>query len=345
MTIDQINETHPLYANLDEIRNAANRSADLTRQLLAFARQQPIAPKPLDLNDTVEGMLKMLRRIIGEDIDLVWMPGKTLWKVNMDPSQIDQLLANLCVNARDAISGVGKMTIETENVIFDAEYCADHAGFTEGEYIMLTVGDNGCGMDKETQSQIFEPFFTTKEIGKGTGLGLATIYGIIKQNKGFINVYSEPDHGTVFTIYLPRYMDKEDLVSHDIIEEPAIYGHEVILLVEDEPILLNMTTTMLERKGYTVLAASTPEEAISLAETYSEKIQLLITDVVMPEMNGRDLAKKILSINPSLKCLFASGYTADVIAHHGVLNSGVNFIQKPFSVKALANKVRDVLDG
>lgn len=345
MTIDQINESHPLYANLDEIRNAANRSADLTKQLLAFARQQPIAPKALDLNDTVEGMLKMLRRIIGEDIDLVWLPGKNLWKVNMDPSQIDQLLANLCVNARDAISGVGKMTIETENAIFDSEYCADHAGFTEGEYVMLTVGDNGCGMDKETQSHIFEPFFTTKEIGKGTGLGLATIYGIIKQNKGFINVYSEQGQGTVFTIYLPRHMDEEDLAQNDIIEEPAAHGQEVILVVEDEPVLLNMTTMMLERKGYTVLAASTPDEAISLAETYSEKIRLLITDVVMPGMNGKDLAKKITSVNPSLKCLFASGYTADVIAHHGVLEPGVNFIHKPFSVKSLASKVRDVLDG
>ena len=344
IAMEQVDPTHPLYSDLRAIRNAAERSSDLTRQLLAFARKQTVSPKVLDLNKTVAGMLTLVRRLIGEDIDLVWTPGAKLWYVKIDPSQIDQILANLCVNSRDAIAGVGKITIETTNIAFDETYCADHAGFVSGEYVLLAVSDNGCGMDKEALSHLFEPFFTTKETGKGTGLGLATVYGIVKQNNGFINVYSEPDQGTTFKIYLPRYAGKAEKIRAEGTAGPAIRGQETILLVEDEPDMLELTTRLLKMQGYTVLAACTPGEAIRLAREHAGEIHLLITDVVMPEMNGRDLAKNLLSLYPNLKRLFMSGYTANVIAHHGVLDEGVHFIQKPFSRKDLAAKVREALD-
>jgi PAS domain S-box-containing protein len=333
-----------LHSNLTEIRKAAQRSADLTRQLLTFARKQTIDPKELNLNSTVEGMLNMLRRLIGEDIDLAWLPGPDLWPVKMDPAQVDQILANLCVNARDAIADVGKVTIETQNVSLDEAYCAAHAGFAPGEFVMLTVSDDGCGMDEETQRRLFEPFFTTKQVGKGTGLGLATVYGIVKQNDGFINVYSEPGQGTTFRIYLPRHaagiVETRAAIAAEI---PQGHG-ETVLLVEDEPAMLNMGKGMLEKLGYTVLTAATPTEAMRLAEEHAGEIHLLMTDVVMPEMNGRDLAHRLKSLYTTLKCLFMSGYTANVIAHHGVLDPGVHFIQKPFSMQGLATKVREVLE-
>jgi len=344
MIMDQTDPSHPFFSNLKEIQNAAMRSADLTRQLLAFARKQTVSPKVLDLNKMVDGMLNMLERLIGEDIDLVWLPGKKLWPVNIDPSQIDQIMANLCVNARDAIAGVGKLTIETGTCTFDESYCAVHQGFIPGEYVFLAVSDNGSGMDAETKGKIFEPFFTTKPMDKGTGLGLSTVYGIVKQNNGFINVYSEPDQGTTFKIYLTRHTGKADQVRKKDSTEPFIHGNETILLVEDEPAILNLTTLMLQRLGYTVLPASTPGEAISLAREHMGKIDLLMTDVVMPEMNGRDLARNLLSIYPTLKRLFMSGYTANVIAHHGVLDEGVHFIQKPFSMKDMADSVKKVLE-
>jgi CheY-like chemotaxis protein len=336
--------SQPILGNLKEILDAAKRSADLTRQLLAFARKQTIIPKILDLNETVAGMLKMLQRLIGENIDLNWHPKANLWPVKVDPSQIDQILANLCVNARDAISGVGKITIETGTSIFDDDYCAVHVGFVTGEYVRLAVSDNGCGMDKELLDNIFEPFFTTKELGKGTGLGLATVYGAVKQNNGFINVYSEPGQGTTFTMYLPRYADKAGQTRQAEPAAPAARGHETILLVEDEPSILEMTTTMLEMQGYTVLAACAPGKAIELASIHAGEIHLLMTDVVMPEMNGRELSERLLTRYPNLACLFMSGYTADVIAHHGVLDEGVNFIQKPFGIHDLATKVREALN-
>ena len=344
IAMERVDPTQPLYSDLRAIRNAAERSSDLTRQLLAFARKQTVSPKVLDLNKTVAGMLKMLRRLIGEDIHLVWTPGVKLWPVKIDPSQIDQILANLCVNARDAIAGVGKVTIETTNIAFDEVYCADHAGFVPGEYVLLAVSDNGCGMDKETQNKLFEPFFTTKETGKGTGLGLATVYGIVKQNRGFINVYSEPGQGTTFKIYLSRYAGKAEEIRPAEAAGPVIRGQETILLAEDEPDMLELTATLLKMQGYAVLAAGTPGEAIRLAREHAGEIHLLITDVVMPKMNGRDLAKNLLALYPDLKRLFMSGYTADVIAHHGVLDEGVHFIQKPFSRKDLAAKVREALD-
>jgi PAS domain S-box-containing protein len=345
LAMDEMDPSQPLYGDLQQIRKAAERSADLTRQLLAFARKQTIAPKVLDLNDTVEGMLKMLRRLIGEDIHLAWMPGANLWPVKMDPSQIDQILVNLCVNARDAIKGVGKITIETHDITFDEAYCTAHMGFIPGEYVMLAVSDDGYGMDKQTQSHLFEPFFTTKGVGEGTGLGLATVYGIVKQNNGFINVYSEPGHGTRFTIYLPRHAGTAGLNQTTDSAKPAERGHETILLVEDEPAILQMTALLLERLGYKVLSTDGPGKAIRLAEEHPGRIDLLMTDVVMPEMNGRELAANLLSIHPDIKCLFMSGYTANVIAHHGVLEEGVQFIQKPFSIKDLAAKVRETLDG
>lgn len=343
MVMEDIPPESPLRENLEEIQKCAQRSADLTRQLLAFARKQTVAPKVLDLNATVEGMLKMLRRLIGEDINLVWVPGTSIWSVRIDPSQIDQLLANLCVNARDAIGGVGKVTIETASVSFDEAYVADHPGFFPGEYVLLAVSDNGCGMDKEVLGHLFEPFFTTKAIGEGTGLGLATVYGIIKQNQGFINVYSEPGHGSTFKLYLPRYSEKVVQTLKEVPAQPAQYGHETVLLVEDEPTILRLGRRMIESLGYTVLTADTPGEAIRLAEEHAGEIHLLMTDVIMPEMNGRDLAKRLLSLYPNIKRLFMSGYTADVIAHHGVLDEGVHFLQKPFSKKDLALKLREAL--
>ncbi|MDQ5985854.1 MAG: Sensor histidine kinase RcsC [Syntrophus sp. SKADARSKE-3] len=345
MAMEQIDPSKQLYADLKQIKKAAERSADLTSRLLAFARKQTISPKIIDLNKTVERMLKMLRRLIGEDINLLWLPGLRVWPVKVYPSQIDQILANLCVNARDAIVGVGRITIETRNIVFDEVYCEDHSGFVPGDYVLLVVSDNGCGMDKGTFGKIFEPFFTTKGVGEGTGLGLATVYGIIKQNNGFINVYSEPGQGTTFNIYLPRYIGKnEEEQADDGAAEQAVRGRETILVVEDEPALLKLTKHMLERLGYQVLTANTPGKAIRLVEEHAMEIHLLMTDVVMPEMNGRDLSKKMISIYPNLKCLFTSGYTADVIAHHGVLEEGVYFIQKPFSRNDLAAKVREVLE-
>jgi PAS domain S-box-containing protein len=341
--MDHLAPEDPLFDTLQEILNASNRSADITRQLLAFARKQTIAPKVLDLNDTVEGMLKMLRRLIGEDIDLVWTPASNVWPIRMDPSQIDQILANLCVNARDAIEDGGKLVIETGVTTFAESYCDRHPGFVPGDFVLLAVSDNGCGMSLDILSNLFDPFFTTKGVDKGTGLGLATVYGIVKQNSGFINVYSEPGQGTTFKIYLPRHEGNEGKVKEDP-PTTDLRGNENILLVEDEPGILRMTRMMLERLGYTVLAASKPGEAIDLVHKHGGEIHLLITDVVMPEMNGRELAKNLVLNFPNLKCLFMSGYTANVIAHHGILDKGVHFIQKPFTRKALAIKVRECLD-
>ena len=344
MAMEQIDSTHPLHADLQEIEKAAKRSADLTRQLLAFARRQTISPKTLDLSETVEGMLKMLRRLIGEDIDLAWLPANNLWPVKVDPGQIDQILANLCVNARDAISGIGKITIETSNVTFDEAYCDDHAGAIAGNYALLAVSDNGCGMNKETMDNIFEPFYTTKALGEGTGLGLATVYGIVKQNNGFINVYSEPARGTTFKIYLPRAEEqtREKPPAH---LKKDLRGGETVLLVEDEEPLLALGKAILQRHGYEVLATNSPAEALAIARSHPGPIHLLLTDVVMPEMNGKDLRDRLAQLKSGFKSIFMSGYTANVIAHHGILDGDINFLQKPFSVQTLLEKVRWVLDG
>jgi PAS domain S-box-containing protein len=343
LALEQASDNAALHESLREIQRAAGRSADITRQLLAFARKQTIDPRILNLNETVESMLRMLRRLIGEDISLSFVPGEHCFPVKMDPSQIDQILANLCINSRDAIAQAGYITIESSGVAFDSAYCEDHPGFSPGTFTLLAVSDNGSGMEKETLANVFEPFFTTKTPDKGTGLGLATVYGIVKQNNGFINVYSEPEKGTTFRIYLPSCQKEEISYEKKAEISPESKGKETILLVEDEPSILKMATIMLQRMGYMVLPADSPKRALELAESYSEKIHLLITDVIMPEMNGRTLARQIISLHPDIKCLFMSGYTANVIAHHGVLEKGVYFIQKPFSREGLAGKIKEAL--
>lgn len=343
LALNKVSTDDPLHTDLKEILSAARRSTDITRQLLAFARRQTVVPKLLDLNETLEAMLKMLRQLIGEDIDLAWFPRVKLWPVKMDPSQVDQILANLCINARDAIAGVGKVTIGTDNVTFDAAYCTDHTGFIPGEYILLSVSDNGCGMDKETLNKLFEPFFTTKAVGCGTGLGLATVYGIVKQNNGFIYAYSEPGTGTTFKIYLPRHAGEVGEIKVESAAEIPKGRGEIILVVEDDLSILKLIDKILKVLGYKVLAARSPNEAMVLAEEHTVALNLLITDVVMPEINGKELAKRVHTLNPNIKTLFMSGYTADVIAHRGVLEEGINFIQKPFSTQDLAAKIREVL--
>ncbi|MBU0969725.1 MAG: transporter substrate-binding domain-containing protein [Proteobacteria bacterium] len=340
----EVDPASPLGSDLDEVLLAAKRATDITRQLLAFARKQTISPKVMDLNKHVAIMLKMLQRLIGEDISLAWRPRAELWPVKMDPSQLDQVLANLCVNSRDAISDVGKITIETDTAVFDGDYCSDHHGFVPGEFVTLAVSDNGCGMDKEILDIVFEPFFTTKTPDKGTGLGLSTVYGIVKQNNGFINVYSEKGVGTTIKIYLPRNQGTAAAPREETREEIARGRGETLLIVEDDGAILKLARQILAGLGYTVLTAGTPREAIRLAGEHAGKIHLLVTDVIMPEMNGLELKKCLQSVRPDLKCIFMSGYTANTIAHHGVLDKGVNFIQKPFSKKDLAKRVRSVLD-
>jgi PAS domain S-box-containing protein len=340
-------EGSPVRAGLEEITRAGNRSADLTRQLLAFARRQTVAPRILDLNETVAAMLRMLERLIGEDIDLLWRPAARLDPIRIDPAQVDQILANLVVNARDAVGpGVGRVTIETAQVEIDQDYCRDHPGFRAGHHVMLAVSDDGRGMDAEQRARIFEPFYTTKSAGEGTGLGLATVYGIVKQNHGFINVYSEPGRGTTFRIYLPA---QHGMRADEQSETPAALraspAGETILMVEDEPAILELGQTMLAGLGYRVLTAATPEEAIATVAEHAGPVHLLLTDVVMPGMNGRELATRLRRHQPDLACLYMSGYTTNVIAHQGVLADGVHFIQKPFSRQELSHKVHEALAG
>ena len=342
IAMERVADDASLQTDLKEILRAARRSVDITQQLLAFARKQTINPRSLDLNETVKGMLKMLGRLIGEGIELNWRPGEGVWPVKIDPLQVDQILANLCVNARDAIDGVGRLTIETGNTSFDETYCQDHLYLAPGDYTLLTVSDNGCGMDHHTAEHIFEPFFTTKGLGKGTGLGLSTVYGIIKQNDGFINVYSEQGNGTTVRIYLPRHGSAAESPQAERVGPPPKSRGETVLLVEDEHAIRSMSGRMLEALDYTVLGAATPGEALALA-TRHESIHLLITDVVMPEMNGRQLADRLQRLHPDMKVLFMSGYTAEVIVHHGILDHGVNFLAKPFSRQELASKVRSAL--
>jgi CheY-like chemotaxis protein len=331
---------------LGEIRAAAARSADLTRQLLAFARKQTITPRVIDLNGKVEELLQMLGRLIGEDIELAWRPAAGLEPVHIDPGQVDQVLTNLVVNACDAIDqGPGRITIETGMTELDRARCAAHPDALPGRYVTLGVSDDGCGMDRETRARIFEPFFTTKEVGQGTGLGLATVFGIVKQNEGLIEVESEPGRGTTFRLHLPPHAagPAGRTAGEEGAGRPA-RGGETVLVVEDEPAILEMTRSMLARLGYRALAAATPGAALRLAREERGAIHLLLTDVVMPEMNGRQLARSILAIHPDLKRLFMSGYTADVIAHQGVVEEGMNFIQKPFTIAELGERVRRALD-
>lgn len=344
LAMNGTDSAQPAYSDLQQILRASHRSANLVRQLLAFARKQTVSPRVLQINETVESMLKMVRRLIGEDIELLWKPCLNDWPVKVDPTQIDQILANLCVNARDAIAGVGKVTIESHNVSFDEAYCRANPEASPGEYVVLAVSDDGCGMESEVLDRLFEPFFTTKEAGKGTGLGLATVYGIVKQNNGFIDVQSEPGRGTSFRIYLPRVSAPAagEEPSQEQKKNPT--GMERILLVEDEQSILQLTQRILEHHGYRVMAAPSPMEALDLAERHAGRIDLLITDVIMPEMNGRELMERISAVKPGFKCIFMSGYTGDILAKHSIVDKGVHFLQKPFSVKSLTEKVRQVLD-
>ncbi len=343
MALQDLDASPPVQAALNEIRIAAARSADITRQLLAFTRKQASMPIALDLNSAIEGLLSMLRRLIGENIEFVWRPCSELWPVYMDPAQINQILVNLCVNARDAIVGNGKITVETNNILLDKDYCATHEGFIRGKYASFTVTDTGCGMDEATMKSIFEPFFTTKEADKGTGLGMATVYGIVKQNNGFINVYSEPALGTAVKIYLPRHEGAKAPVQAENPPQTLEGCGETILFVEDEPSILKMGHRLLGRLGYNVLATCSPGEAIRMAREHEGEIDLLITDMVMPEMNGRELSEHIRALHPKTAMLFMSGYTAENIAYRGLLNEEVHFIQKPFSVGDFAQKIHSAL--
>ena len=334
-----------LQANLDHVVKAARRATDITRQLMAFARKQNIAPFSLDLNENVKSMMKMLQRLIGEDIDLSWVPGKKLWPVKMDPSQIDQILANLCVNAKDAIDGIGKISIQTKNKILDDVFCADHSGFVPGRFVLLSIIDNGCGMEKEVLQNIFDPFFTTKTLDQGTGLGMATVYGIVKQNRGFIDIHSESGKGTQVNIYLPRHDSKTERSQKEVSEKTPKAQGETILLVEDDIPILKLTDKILNGLGYKVLSASTPKQAMGIARNYKGNVHLLLTDVIMPEMNGLELSKQLAPFYSGLKCMFMSGYSADSIEHRGILDKGQHYLHKPFTPRELAIIVRKALDN
>lgn len=337
--LSKVTASHPVHQELQEIMEAGRRSADLTRQLLAFARKQTVRPKVLDLNDSIAGTLSMLRRLIGEDIELVWKPGLNLSPVNLDPSQLDQILANLVVNARDAMDKGGSIVIRTGM----AKQCPLSPDRESGPQVVLTVSDSGYGMDEETIFNIFEPFFTTKGEGRGTGLGLSTVHGIVEQNGGKIQVESESGKGAVFSIYLPAVsIEKDKATTAYAPEAPSTQG-ETILLVEDEPSLLRLASRQLKGLGYQVLAAPTPGEALTLSEQHSDKIDLLLTDVVMPQMNGVQLRQQIEQYCPGLRCVFMSGYTSDTVARSGLNKDGVQFLQKPFTREELANKLSQTL--
>jgi signal transduction histidine kinase/ActR/RegA family two-component response regulator len=343
LILSEMTPDNPLYEEVKEIYTAAIRSTEITRQLLAFARKQTIEPQVIKLEESLEMSLKMLKRLVGEDIDVVFDGKKKIWPVKLDPSQLDQIMANLCVNARDSIQDVGKIIIGLENVTLDEEYSNFHVEVEPGDYVLLTVADDGCGIAPENLEKIFDPFFTTKDMGKGTGLGLATIYGIIQQNNGFVHVYSELDRGTQFRMYFPRYIgeveEQNDRPSADLLPGQG----EFILLSEDDPAILKLSKRLLVELNYQVLAAESPREALILAEKHTGDIHLLMTDVIMPEMNGRELSEKLKETYPAMQTLFVSGYTSDLIARRGVLEDGVNFLSKPFSKKTLAQKLRCIL--
>lgn len=333
--------------DLGTIRKAAERAESITRQLLAFSRQQIIAPRQMNLNDIVENTRRMLERIIGEDIDVRTTLDPNLGHIMADPNQIEQILMNLAVNSREAMPNGGTFSIETRNITLDKHDASKRLELAAGEYVQLTVGDSGVGMDKATLERVFEPFFTTREVGKGTGLGLSTVYGVVKQNHGDINVWSEQGAGTVFSIYLPRVQNVEsDDSAQTVSESHSIpHGTETVLLVEDDAEVLTLTKTTLEQYGYNVVSADNPLEAIHLCERHPDEIHLLITDIIMPKLSGRQLAKQTRRIRPHMKTLYMSGYTDNVIAHHGALEQNIWFIQKPFQPASFLQKVREVLDS
>ena len=344
LSVMELKQDDPLRGNIEEIQKAAERAANLTRQLLAFSRRQVLEMKVLDLNTSLKDVDKMLRRIIGEDIELVTLLADDLGKVKTDPGQIEQVIMNLAVNARDAMPNGGKLTIETVNVILDEEYARNHVAVKPGHYVMLSVSDTGCGMGPEVKERIFEPFFTTKEKGKGTGLGLSTVYGIVKQSGGNIWLYSEPGHGTTFKIYLPSVDEPIEEVAEKAAIDEIPRGNETILIVEDDEAVRKLAVRVLEKQGYTVLESHQEFEAMSFCKEREDPIHLILMDVVMPEMSGRQLIESLKQMRQDFKVLYMSGYTDNAIVHHGVLEKGVNFIQKPFTFEGLARKVREVLD-
>jgi two-component system, cell cycle sensor histidine kinase and response regulator CckA len=328
-----------------QIKSAADRAAGITRQLLAFSRKQVRSPRLIDLNNVMLNLDTMLRRLIGEDIEVLTVPATNLGTVKADPGQIEQVLMNLALNARDAMPNGGKLTLETSNVQLDEGYAHEHQPAEPGRYVMLAVSDTGIGMSPETLAHIFEPFYTTKEPGKGTGLGLSTVYGVVKASGGYVWVYSEPGQGTTFKIYLPRVDQPAQPLSSESRPSGIQRGTETILLVEDDPQLNQLATSVLAHCGYKVLAAANPEEGLAVCRTHPHEIHLLVTDVVMPKMNGRQLAEEVARIRPSVKLLYVSGYTSNAIVHYGVLDAGLWFLPKPFSLAALVTKVREVLDA
>jgi PAS domain S-box-containing protein len=345
LVLDSLKAGVPEREEVEEIRKAAVRAADLTRQLLAFSRQQVIAPTVLNPNDVVANLDKLLRRLLGEDVELRAVLASDLQTVKADPSQLEQVLLNLAVNARDAMPNGGKLTIETQNVELDQEYARGHLSAQPGPYVMLAVSDTGVGMDAATQARIFEPFFTTKEKGKGTGLGLATVYGIVKQSGGWIWVYSEPGHGTTFKVYLPRVGEAAAPAAPSLTPPASLRGSETILVVEDDEMIRNLVQKVLRANGYTVLVAANGGDAERVSGQHEGPIHLLMTDVVLPGLNGREVARRVVAARAGIRVLYLSGYTDDAIVHHGVLESGVEFLQKPFTPAVLGRKVREVLDS
>jgi signal transduction histidine kinase/ActR/RegA family two-component response regulator len=337
-------EGDPLRENMDEIQNATERAASLIRQLLAFSRRQVMEMKVLDLNTLLRDLDKMLRRVIGEDIALVTLLAEDLGRTRADVGQIEQVIMNLAVNAKDAMPSGGKLTIETANVELDKSYARSHVDVKQGHYVMFSVSDTGVGMTTEVRERIFEPFFTTKEKGKGTGLGLSTTYGIVKQSGGHIWVYSEQGKGTTFKIYLPRVNEPLEDITKDVLKEKLPRGNETILVVEDEEEVRKLTAKILERQGYRILETSNGDDALLACERRKGPIHLMLADIVMPGMSGSELAKLLKPLYPEIKILYMSGYTDNAVVRHGVLKKGVNYIQKPFTTEGLARKVREVLD-
>jgi PAS domain S-box-containing protein len=344
MLLSDMKPGDPIRADVEEIRRAGQRAADLTRQLLMFSRQQVLVPKVLDLNELLVSMDKMLQRILGADVDLVSVPGQSLGRVRADPSSIEQVIMNLVVNARDAMPTGGQLTMETANVVLDEAYAQEHFGVTPGPHVMLAVTDTGVGIDKATLTRIFEPFFTTKEQGKGTGLGLSTVFGVVQQSGGSVWVYSEVGKGTSFKVYLPR-VDAPVEVAGDSLPPTTLRGTETVLLVEDDDQVRTVVCGILRRYGYHVIDARNAGEALLHSEKYSSPIHLLLSDVVMPQMSGPELAKRLVGVRPDMKVLCMSGYADDSIVRHGVLAAHIAFVQKPVTPEALTVRVREVLDG
>jgi two-component system sensor histidine kinase EvgS len=344
MAQSEIGQDSKALEHINEIINATKKAGAITSQLLTFARQPPVSPKIMDLNCTVADTLKMLRRLIGENIELVFESNQKPCLVKIDPAQLDQILTNLCINARDAINGIGTITISIKNCMI-TEISSENGMKKPGNYTMLVLADTGCGMTAAEIEKIFEPFFTTKSVGKGTGLGLATVYGIVNQNSGYIEVSSTPGCGSEFRIYLPGAIEKPEIQQESPTAAHPRGNGQIILIVEDDESILNLAKKIIEMQGYRVLTAASPNEALAIVSSFEEKITLLLTDVIMPGMNGRDLATQISALKPDIKCLFMSGYTAEVIAHRGVVDEGINFISKPFSMHGLARKIAEVIEN